>query len=93
MKDGDNIALAENDYFSLKTKILQVGGIYVYGNESLNESMFTKYEENKIEHVDEQKNNNEEPEVKNNGKIVVNDLWNDNKDVLKNFNRTINRWN
>lgn len=55
--------------------------------------MFTKYEENEVAHVDEQKNNNEEPEVKNDEKIVVNDLWNDNKDVLKNFNRTINRWN
>lgn len=93
LKDGDNIALAENDYFSLKTKILQVGGIYVYGNENLNKSMFAKYEENEVVHVDEHENNNEEPEVKNDEKIVVNDLWNNNKDVLKNFNRTINRWN
>ena len=55
--------------------------------------MFTKYEENEVVHVDEQENNNEEPEVKNDEKIVVNDLWNNNKDVLRNFNRTINRWN
>ena len=55
--------------------------------------MFTKYEENEVVHVDEQKNSNEESEVKNDEKIIVNDLWNDNKDVLRTFNRTINRWN